>query len=138
MSSLDMPALNDNAQEDYDGILKSNAANVFSEPDPDKRMAALHSLWAADGVLIEREAVSTGYAAISSSVGALLGMLPPGTTFVPEGTGAGHHGLSRLRWRATSANGEPVGVYGTDLAFLSDGRIQRLYVILDPQVSTGS
>ena len=65
-------------------------------------------------------------------VGALLKMLPPGTTFEAEGPAAGHHGLGRLRWRAVDASGKPLGVTGTDIAVVEDGRIAKLYVILDP------
>ena len=104
----------------------------------ERRLTALKELWAEDGVLMESEHVVTGWDAVSSSVGSLLKMLPPGTTFEAEGPAAGHHGLGRLRWRAVDASGKPLGVTGTDIAVVEDGRIAKLYVILDPAVTTSS
>jgi hypothetical protein len=117
---------------DYDGLLRANAKRVFSEPDVERRLTALKELWAEDGVLVENEHVVAGREAVSGSVGTLLKMLPPGTTFEAEGPAAGHHGLGRLRWRAVDSSGKPLGVTGTDIAFVEDGRIAKLYVILDP------
>jgi hypothetical protein len=117
---------------DYDGLLRANAKRVFSEPDVGKRLSALKELWAKNGVLVENEQVVTGWDAVSGSVGALLKMLPPGATFEAQGPAAGHHGLGRLRWRAVDSSGKPLGVTGTDIAFVEDGRIAKLYVILDP------
>ena len=117
---------------DYDSLLRANARRVFSEPDPDRRLTALKELWAENGVLAENEQVVTGWEAVSGSVGALLKMLPPGATFEADGPAAGHHGLGRLRWHAVDSSGKPLGVTGTDIAFVEDGRIAKLYVILDP------
>jgi hypothetical protein len=117
---------------DYDSLLRANAKRVFSEPRVEQRLTALKELWAENGVLVENERVVTGWDAVSVSVGALLKMLPPGTTFEAEGRAAGHHGLGRLRWHAVDSSGKPLGVTGTDIAFVEDGRIAKLYVILDP------
>jgi hypothetical protein len=117
---------------DYDSLLRANAKRIFSEPRVEQRLAALKELWAENGVLVESEHVATGWDAVSVSVGELLEMLPPGTTFEAEGPAAGHHGLGRLRWRAVDSSGKPLGVTGTDIAFVEDGRIAKLYVILDP------
>jgi hypothetical protein len=115
----------------YDGLLRANAKRVFSEPSVERRLTALKELWAESGVLVENEHVVTGREAVSAHVGTLLKMLPPGTTFEAEGSAAGHHGLGRLRWRAVDTSGKPLGVTGTDIAFVEDGRIAKLYVILD-------
>ena len=117
---------------DYDSLLRANAKRVFSEPRVEQRLAAVKELWAENGVLVESEQVATGWDAVSVSVDALLKMLPPGTTFEAEGQAAGHHGLGRLRWRAVDSSGKPLGVTGTDIAFVEEGRIAKLYVILDP------
>ena len=117
---------------DYDDLLRANAMRVFSEPGVERRLTALKELWAEDGVLVENEHVVTGRDAVSRSVGALLRMLPPGARFEPAGPAAGHHGLGRLRWRAVDSSGKPLGVTGTDIAFVEDGHIAKLYVILDP------
>lgn len=131
MSSTRHPAAADHAS-DFDSLLKANAKRVFSEPDAAKRMTALTELWAEDGELIEQDTVVSGYEAIAAGVGALLARLPSGILFAPQGSAAGHHGLARLRWRATASDETPVAVSGTDIAMIEDNRIHRLYVILDP------
>jgi hypothetical protein len=97
---------------DYDGLLRANAKRVFSEPDVERRLTAVKELWAEDGVLVENEHVAAGWDAVSGSVGALLKMLPPGTTFEAEGRAAGHHGLARLRWRAVDSSGKTARGHG--------------------------
>ena len=120
------------AEPDYDAMLRANAIGVFSEPDPARRMAALSALWAPDGVLFEPGTSVTGHEAISASVGALLGRLPPDTVFMPAGPALGHHGRGLLRWAAGPRGGAPGPVTGTDVAVIEDGRIRALYVFLDP------
>src|SRR5712671_1742558 len=93
---------------DYDGLLRANAKRVFSETSVERRLTALKELWAEDGVLVENEHAATGREAVSGSVGMLLKMLPPGTTFEAEGPAVGHHGLGRLRWRAVDSSGKPL------------------------------
>src|SRR6266576_3154185 len=78
---------------DYDGLLRANAKRVFSETSVERRLTALKELWAEDGVLVENEHAVTGREAVSGSVGTLLKMLPPGTTFEAEGPAVGRHGL---------------------------------------------
>lgn len=131
MASDTIPAIGATEEADCDLLLKGNARRIFSEPDAAKRLAALQEIWADDGTLVERDAVATGHAAISTGVGALLAQLPPGTNFVPQGDAVGHHGLARLRWQASDADGAPLPVTGTDIAFVQDGKIVRLYVVLD-------
>src|SRR5258708_13939233 len=117
---------------DYDNRLRANAKRVFSEPDVQQRLTALKELWAEKGVLLENEHVVTGWDAVSVSVGALLKMLPPGTTFEAEGRAAGHHGLGRLRWHAVDSSGKPPGATGTDIAFVEAGRLPKRYRLLAP------
>jgi hypothetical protein len=51
--------------------------------------------------------------------------------FTSIGAAIGHHGVGRLLWKAGPPNG-PVAVTGMDIAHFKDGRIQALYVFLDP------
>jgi hypothetical protein len=116
---------------DYDRLMQANAAQVFSERDPQRRLNAIRELYAADAVVTEPEGVSKGEAAINSAVTALLSKLPPTFSFMPVGTAVGHHGVGRLLWKAGPPNG-PVEVTGMDIAHFKGGRIQALYVFLDP------
>ena len=116
---------------DYDGLMQANAVRVFSERDPDRRLAAIRKLYTADAVLTEPEGVFKGEAAIRDAVTELLSKLPPQFAFTPIGAAIGHHGVGRLLWKAGPPNGPPA-ITGMDIAHFKDGRIQALYVFLDP------
>lgn len=120
------------ADTNYDALLSQNATRVFSERDQAKRLAALSELWAPNGILYEEGKVIVGIDAISRAIGTLLDSLPPAARFAPDGVAVGHHGLGRLRWRAVDGSGKPMPVSGTDIAFIEEGRITTLYVLLDP------
>ena len=111
--------------------MQANAARVFSERDPARRLNAIRELYAVDAVVIEPEGVSEGLSAISNAVTDLLSKLPPTFAFTSIGLAIGHHGIGRLLWRAGPPNGLPA-VTGMDIAHFKDGRIQALYVFLDP------
>jgi hypothetical protein len=119
---------------DYDRLMQANAARVFSERDPARRLDAIRELYATDAVLTEPEGVSEGQAAISNTVTDLLSKLPPTFAFTSIGPAIGHHGVGRLLWKAGPPNGLPA-VTGIDIAHFKDGRIQALYVFLNPAVA---
>jgi hypothetical protein len=116
---------------DYDLMMQANASRVFSERDPARRLAAIRGLYAADAVLTDPEGVFSGHTAINDAVTELLSKLPPAFTFTSNGAAIGHHGVGRLLWKAGPPNG-PAVVTGMDIAHFKDGRIQALYVFLDP------
>lgn len=114
----------------YARLLHANLTRVFGERDRARRQAAVAELYAPDAVLYEPHAVATGHAAIDDAVETLLTHLPPAFVFTAQGPVVGHHGVARLRWAAGPLNG-PAVVTGTDVAYVADGRIQSLYVLLD-------
>ncbi len=118
-------------EPDYDHLLRANLARVFNERDPAAREAALDDLFVAEPVMFEPTGIVRGKAAISEVAGRLLEQFGPDFRFVPEGPAVGHHGLGALRWTA-GPEGGPVAVTGTDAAEIADGRIVRLWVLLDP------
>jgi hypothetical protein len=120
------------AEPDYDHLLRSNLERVFNERDPAKRAAALDELFVADPVMYEPDAVIEGREAISAVAGKLLDRFGPTFTFTPDGPAVGHHGLGALRWHAGPAGGA-IAVTGTDTAQFADGKIARLWVLLNPQ-----
>jgi len=119
------------SEPDYDRLLRENLRRVFSERDAAKRAAALAELFVNEPVMYEPDNVVTGRAAISDVVGKLLEQFGPTFTFTAEGPAVGHHGLGVLRWYAGTAGG-PVVVTGTDTAEIVDGRISRLWVLINP------
>jgi hypothetical protein len=50
---------------------------------------------------------------------------------VPVGVTVGHHNFSVLQWHAGPKNG-PVTVTGADVAEIIEGKIARLWVMLNP------
>jgi hypothetical protein len=116
---------------DYDRLMQANAARVFSERDPTRRLSAIRELYNAEAVLFEPEGVFKGEAAISGAVTALLSKLPPTFVFTATGAAIGHHDVGRLLWKAAPPN-SPAAATGMDVAHFKDGRIQALYVFLDP------
>lgn len=118
-------------EPDYDHLLRANLTRVFNERDPARRAAALDDLFVTEPVMFEPTGLVRGKAAIAAVAGRLLEQFGPAFRFVPEGQGVGHHGLGTLRWTA-GPEGGPVKVTGTDAAEIVDGRIARLWVLLDP------
>lgn len=116
---------------DYDGLMQANATRVFSERDPVRRLEAIRALYATEAVLVEPEGIAEGQAAIQAAVNELLAKLPPTFVFTAVGQAIGHHGVGRLLWKAGPPGG-PVAVTGMDIAHFKNGRIQTLYVFLDP------
>ncbi len=120
---------------DYDRLMQANAARVFSERDPARRLDAIRELYTADAVVTEPEGVAKGEVAISNAVAELLSKLPPSFAFTPIAPAVGHHGVGRLFWKAGPPNGPPA-VTGMDIAHFKDGRIKALHVFLDPAAAT--
>ncbi|WP_426954523.1 nuclear transport factor 2 family protein [Muricoccus radiodurans] len=116
---------------DYDRLLRANIQRVFNERDSAKRALAIEELFVADPVLYEPDNTVTGRAAISMVAGRLLEQFGPTFLFRPDGVAVGHHGLAILRWTA-GPDGGPVAVTGTDAAEIVEGRIARLWVLLNP------
>ena len=118
-------------EPDYDRLLHANLERVFNERDAARRDAAIAELFVADPVMFEPDAVVQGRGHISDTAGRLLAQFGPDFSFVPDGPAVGHHGFAVLRWHA-GPKGGPVAVTGSDAAEIVDGRIQRLWVLLNP------
>ena len=119
---------------DYDFLLRSNLNRVFNERDAGRRAAALAELYVDDPVMFEPDGIVRGRDAIGAVAGKLLDQFGPTFSFVPDGGTVGHHGLAVLRWHA-GPDGGPVAVTGADAAEFDNGRIVRLWVLLDPPPS---
>ncbi len=117
-------------EPDYDHLLRSNIERVFSERDAAKRDKVIAEIYAAEPLLLEPTDIVQGRDNISKTVDKLLERFGPDFAFVPIGKANGHHGLAHLAWHAGPKNG-PVAVTGADVAEIVDGRIARLWVLLD-------
>ena len=96
---------------------------------------SVNALWVtffvADPVMYEPAGVVSGRAAISQVAGKLLEQFGPNFRFVPDSVAVGHHGFGVLHWHAGPQEG-PVTVTDSDVAEIVEGRIMRLWVMLDP------
>jgi len=117
------------ADQGSDDLLRANLMRVFNERDPSRRAAAVAELFVADPVMYEPTAIVEGRDAIVRVAGELLERFGPDFAFVPEGRAVGHHQLAVLHWHAGRSGG-PVEVTGMDAAEIVDGRIARLWVLL--------
>jgi hypothetical protein len=127
----DQSSAHDPIEPDYDNLLRANLERVFNERDPARRAAAIEDLFVSDPVMFEPAAGVIGAPAISEVAGRLLEQFGPDFAFRPEADAVGHHGLGVLRWRAGPSGGQTL-VSGTDAAEIVDGKIVRLWVLIDP------
>ncbi len=118
-------------EPNYDQLLRANLERVFNERYAVKRTLALEELFVAEPVMYEPTGIVRGRAAIAAVAGKLLEQFGPTFRFTPIGAAVGHHNLGSLRWQA-GPDGGPVAVTGTDVAEVVEGRIARLWVLLDP------
>jgi hypothetical protein len=117
-------------EPDYDHLLRSNLERVFNERDERKRAAALEDLFVAEPTLYEPTGIVSGRAAVSAVAGTLLEQFGSTFRFTPEGDAVGHHGLGLLHWQGGPTDG-PFAITGMDAAEIVDGRIARLWVLLN-------
>ncbi|UYW28371.1 nuclear transport factor 2 family protein [Methylorubrum extorquens] len=118
-------------EPDYDALLRANLERVFNERDADLRASALADLFVHEPIMYEPTGVVQGREAIATVAGKLLEQFGPAFRFSPTGNAVGHHGLGSLQWQA-GPEGGPVLVTGVDVAEIVDGRIARLWVLLNP------
>jgi len=110
---------------------------VFNERDATKRELAVRELFVAEPVLYEPTSSVLGRAAISEAAGKVQERFGPDFSFVPEGAAIGHHGFACLRWHA-GPKGGAIAVTGMDAAEIVDGKIARLWVLVNPSASSNS
>lgn len=85
---------------DYDGLMRANLMQVFSERDAERRLSAIRTLYAADAVLNEPHGSAKGHGDINDAVTALLASLPADFVFQALAPAIGHHGVGTLHWRS--------------------------------------
>jgi hypothetical protein len=124
-------------EPDYDSLLRSNLERVFNERDATKRELAVAELFVAEPVLYEPTSSVLGRAAISEAAGKVQERFGPDFGFFPEAPAIGHHGFACLRWYAGPKVGA-IAVTGMDAAEIVDGKIARLWVLINPPVSSNS
>ena len=103
--------------------------DVFNEPDPQRRAAAIAGVFTEDAVFVDGERTVTGHDELATTVTGLLAK-GPGFVFTPAGEFRGVGDLGMRSWRLGPPGGEPV-LGGLDVVQVADGRIARLWTMLD-------
>lgn len=117
------------AEPHYDALLQACLSRVFNERDDVRRAEAIAALFSDAPTMLEPYAVVAGRAAISCVAGDLLSQFGEGFALHPRGKGIGHHGLGMLRWQGEDSG--RVLLRGTHVAAFVDGRIERLWILLE-------
>jgi hypothetical protein len=116
-------------QPAVDELLERMLQGVFNEPDPQRRAEVIAEVFSADVVFVDGEQTVTGREHLASTVTGLLAQ-GPGLVFTPAGPFRGVGDLGMRPWRLGPPGGEPV-LGGLDVAQVVDGRIARLWTLLD-------
>jgi SnoaL-like protein len=110
-------------------LLERVLQDVFNEPDPQRRAAAIAEVFADDAVFADDGRTVRGRDELAATVTGLLAQ-GPGLVFTPAGPFRGVGDLGMRPWRLGPPGAEPV-LGGLDVVHVVDGRIARLWTVLD-------
>jgi SnoaL-like domain len=111
-------------------VVARMVTDIFNERDAERRARAIEAVFAADVVFSDPEGTVSGRDAVAEKVDALLAGAP-GFVFQLAGPVQEVADLGLDRWQFGPADGDPV-VRGNDVAIVHEGRIVRLYTVVDP------
>jgi SnoaL-like domain len=111
-------------------LVTASPRQVFAERDPAVRRETLAKIFAADVVFRDAEGEAHGHAELEAKVAGLLAADPTEWVFRESAAPAELGDLARVSWTFGPPAGPPV-VTGTDIAFVVNGQIQRMYTFLD-------
>jgi hypothetical protein len=103
--------------------------DVFNERDATRRQAAIDEVFAPDVVFTDPEATVSGREAVAAKIEGLLADAP-GLVFRLAAPVQEVADLGLDHWQLGPADGAPV-VSGVDVAFVREGKIVRLYTMID-------
>jgi hypothetical protein len=110
-------------------LLERMLQGVFNEPDSQRRAVVIAEVFTPDVVFVDAAHTVTGREELAATVTGLLAQ-GPGLVFAPVGSFRGVVDLGMRSWRLGPPGGEPV-LGGLDVAQVVDGRIARLWTLLD-------
>ncbi|WP_231639782.1 nuclear transport factor 2 family protein [Mycobacterium sp. Marseille-P9652] len=112
-------------------LMEANLLAVFNERDPQRRIEAIATTYAADVQWIDDDGVAAGHDALNAKAADLQKNLR-GLNFIKAGAVRQTRGLGFLAWELRSPDGY-TAASGFDVAEISGDRIQRLWTVLDRQ-----
>ena len=114
-------------------LLYRNLQEVFGEGDAARRRAAIDELYTDDCILYVPPGVFVGRDALDKFAGDLRATHPQ-FVYTPHGEAQVLHDAGVLAW-GSGPKGEAPAYTGLDLIIVSDGRIAKLYVFLNPKLA---
>jgi hypothetical protein len=109
-------------------LMRRNLLDVFNEPDPERRSAAISQTYAEDVVWHEPDGVVRGREALAERATELRAQTPD-WVFRPDGPVSVNDDLGHLGFQYGPA-GQPPVTTGMDIAHCKDGVIVELYTIV--------
>lgn len=109
-------------------LMRANLLEVFGERDADRRAEAIRRTYTEDVVFADAEGQVQGYEALDAKVREILDGAP-GFVFRPDGDFYQVQDLGYLAW-ALGPEGAPPVVRGTDMGFVRDGLLAKVYTVL--------
>ena len=107
-------------------LMTRSLLTIWNERDRARRLAVMTDVYDSAVVLHEPEEVLHGHEAVDGAVQRVLDGAP-GWVFAPVGAPVVNDNLGRLEWQLGPEDGPPV-VTGADIALVSKGKIEHLYV----------
>jgi hypothetical protein len=114
-------------------LLYRNLHEVFGEGDAARRREAIDELYTDDCILYVPPGVFVGRDALDKFAGDLRATHPQ-FVYTPHGAAQVLHDAGILAW-GSGPKGEAPDYTGLDLIIVSDGRIAKLYVFLNPKLA---
>jgi hypothetical protein len=114
-----------------DLLLKQHLYTVVGERDPQRRRAAISTIWNREGTLISRPGVFVGLAAIDRAIQMMQSEFP-GFVCSELGSPDFFHGIGRAAWGYGLPNFPPA-ITGMNVAVVSNHRLTALYIFVDDE-----
>ncbi|RKS79907.1 SnoaL-like protein [Motilibacter peucedani] len=111
-------------------LVTESLLHVFGERDRSARERTIARVFAADVEFRDAEGSAHGHGGLAAKAAAVLESAPADWVFRPSGAAQELGDLVKLDWSFGPAGG-PAAVTGTDVAFVADGLINRMFTFLD-------
>lgn len=113
-------------------LVTSYLADVSNEPDPVRRRIAIERLFHEHVRYVDQDGPVIGREAFTQRIDTLAGMMAPTSKFSLKRPAQPVDNAVLFHWQLGTPGEDPV-LAGSDIALIEDGRIHRLYAVLDEE-----
>ncbi|MGC5171763.1 nuclear transport factor 2 family protein [Microbacterium sp. DT81.1] len=111
-------------------LVAAYLADVSNEADPDRRRTAIERLFDENVRYVDQDGAVDGREDFIRRIDALAAMMGPSTRFSLRRPVQHADDAVLFHWQLGAPGEDPV-LAGSDIALVRDGRISRLYAVLD-------